>query len=727
MGNDNLRFYQFGEFKLDSRRRILYKNGDRVDISGKNFELLYFLIENEGRILSHDEILDAVWHGTFVEQSNLKKGISALRQILEERADESLYIKTVPRQGYAFVAPVTAVADEPDSRPDHVHASQTEIYIEEIEEFIEQDNSASPQLAGSVGASKKRLWIAAGLILIAAIGAFALWRFVLQGSPVERLTNVRVDKIGSDGDCYGRVSPDGNFIACVLKDEAGDSAIEIRQIATDGRRRLISLPKSNIYAIDYSKDGNFIYYVQKNFADDSRSGIHKISVLGGEPKMVVANAGSMAVASDGRILLSRSVSGGGAKVLLVDQNGANESVVAEFPGNFRIWDFKFSPGDKAATISIRKQLSDIKNVFYVIEAPFDGSAQRTLVPERDTLIASATWTSDAKSLLLCIREKNADIRQVWQYVLASGEMTRITNDNTSYKDVQVLKDGKTFSAVAENSYTNIYIGEPDKFEFRQITSGVQSIDGAFWLRDGRLGYAAVENSAEVIRIMSEDGRSRERVNEGKDGYWIQPSLSGDGRTIAFNSNRAGLDQLWRIGIDGREPVQLTRSETPIFNGKLLSDGTVIYKTSVPTEGWMLMQITPDGKLTRLNIPDIDVWSISPDEKQIASVHGGTTAKDCEIRVYDRNSFEVVKSVKLSPVCDVDRMIWDRDGLGFTFVATSEGTSELYRVPISGGEPKKISNFRHDRVYTIDWSSDGKKLAIVRGRTYLDPIVLKPAD
>lgn len=133
-------------------------------------------------------------------------------------------------------------------------------------------------------------------------------------------------------------------------------------------------PNSNIYAIDYSKDGNFIYYVQKNFSDESRSGIHKISVLGGDPKMVIANAGSMAVATDGRILLSRSVAGGGAQILLVDQNGRNESVVAEFPGNFRIWDFKFSPGEKAATVSVRKQLSDVKNVFYVLEAPFYGIA-----------------------------------------------------------------------------------------------------------------------------------------------------------------------------------------------------------------------------------------------------------------------------------------------------------------------------------------------------------------
>lgn len=722
MGNENIRFYQFGEYKLDSRRRILFKNSDRVDISAKNFELLFFLIQNEGRILSHDELLDAVWSGTFVEQSNLKKGISALRQILEERPNESLFIKTIPRQGYAFVAPVTKVTADPTPQD-----SVTEIYIEEIEEVVEDPTVRSLPPATQISSSKKKYVAAIAIITIAAVLGFDSWRYLAGGSTAKKLAGVRVNKMGTDGDCYGRVSPDGNFIACILKDGAGDSAIEIRQIATDSRRRLVSLPNSNIYAIDYSKDGNFIYYVQKNFSDESRSGIHKISVLGGDPKMVIANAGSMAVATDGRILLSRSVAGGGAQILLVDQNGRDERVVAQFPGNFRIWDFKFSPGEKAATVSVRKQLSDVKNVFYVLEAPFDGSPQRILVPERDTLIASATWTADAKSLLLCIREKNADIRQVWQYVLSTGELVRITNDNTSYKDVQVLKDGKTFSAVAENKYTNIFLSENEKFDFRQVTSGARSIDGAFWLPDGRIAYAAVENSSEVIRIMSEDGGARERVNEGTDGYWIQPSLTGDGRSIAFNSNRSGLDQLWRISIDGRDPIQITRSETPIFNGRLLSDGTAIYKTSVPSEGWMLMQLTPDGSLTRLAIPDIDVWAISPDEKQIATFRKTGASKGCEIVIYDRLSQSQVRSVGLEPICDVDRIIWDRDARGFTLAATSDGTSELFRVAIDSGGPKKISNFRHDQIYTLDWSLDGNKLAVVRGRIFLDMVLLKDTE
>ena len=81
MKEGNFRYFEFGEFRVDTRRRILLKNSEMVALSPRNFELLVVMIENEGRILSHDELLDKVWEGTFVEQANLKNAISVLRKI----------------------------------------------------------------------------------------------------------------------------------------------------------------------------------------------------------------------------------------------------------------------------------------------------------------------------------------------------------------------------------------------------------------------------------------------------------------------------------------------------------------------------------------------------------------------------------------------------------------------------------------------------------------------
>jgi DNA-binding winged helix-turn-helix (wHTH) protein len=102
--------YEFEEFRLDARRRTLSKNGTDVPLSARNFDLLLFMVENSGRVLEHEELLDKVWAGTFVEQATLIKGVSILRQILEEKS-ETEFIKTIPRRGYSFVSPVRVVPE----------------------------------------------------------------------------------------------------------------------------------------------------------------------------------------------------------------------------------------------------------------------------------------------------------------------------------------------------------------------------------------------------------------------------------------------------------------------------------------------------------------------------------------------------------------------------------------------------------------------------------------
>ena len=112
MNTPSNRFYEFGDFRLDSLKRTLQKDSEFIPLKGKAFELLLFLVTSNGEILTHEQILDVVWEGTFVEQANLKKNISTLRKVLDEQPDESNYIQTLPKKGYRFVADVHKIVDE---------------------------------------------------------------------------------------------------------------------------------------------------------------------------------------------------------------------------------------------------------------------------------------------------------------------------------------------------------------------------------------------------------------------------------------------------------------------------------------------------------------------------------------------------------------------------------------------------------------------------------------
>src|SRR5579872_1778579 len=98
------RHYQFGPFTLDAGRRLLAHQGQPVPLPPKVFETLLVLIENHDRVVSKDELMRAVWAGTSVGDNSLSQNIFLLRKALGEG-----YIETVPKTGYRFTAPVTAV------------------------------------------------------------------------------------------------------------------------------------------------------------------------------------------------------------------------------------------------------------------------------------------------------------------------------------------------------------------------------------------------------------------------------------------------------------------------------------------------------------------------------------------------------------------------------------------------------------------------------------------
>src|SRR5262249_13743944 len=107
MSNPVNHLYEFGNFRLDPREHSL-RHGDRpVTLRPKVFEILLLLVENNGRLIEKKELLEKIWPGQFVEEGNLNKNISTLRQALGETPAAPKYIETVPKIGYRFVAPVT--------------------------------------------------------------------------------------------------------------------------------------------------------------------------------------------------------------------------------------------------------------------------------------------------------------------------------------------------------------------------------------------------------------------------------------------------------------------------------------------------------------------------------------------------------------------------------------------------------------------------------------------
>src|SRR6202050_5056846 len=106
-------FYRFGQFMLDPARRTLSRADSPVSLTPKAFDVLLFLVQNPNRLVTKEELLQAVWGDTVVEEGNLTQYISHLRKALGDDSEDIRLIVTIARKGYQFTARVT-VAEAAD-------------------------------------------------------------------------------------------------------------------------------------------------------------------------------------------------------------------------------------------------------------------------------------------------------------------------------------------------------------------------------------------------------------------------------------------------------------------------------------------------------------------------------------------------------------------------------------------------------------------------------------
>ncbi|MBC7796447.1 MAG: transcriptional regulator [Pyrinomonadaceae bacterium] len=143
MSNETKRFYEFDKFRLDTREQILYHEGASVALKPKAVQTLVVLIENNGEVVSKDELLARVWRDSFVEENSLSVNIYSLRKAFAVFDAETVFIETVSRRGFRFAVPIREVnaADSNESQNKQVLA---EIENEQIEDLAHDELLREP-------------------------------------------------------------------------------------------------------------------------------------------------------------------------------------------------------------------------------------------------------------------------------------------------------------------------------------------------------------------------------------------------------------------------------------------------------------------------------------------------------------------------------------------------------------------------------------------------------
>jgi len=192
--------YEFAEFRLDAKSHRLFRlaGGSPVPLTPKAVELLLVLVRSGGRVVTKDELLEAVWEQSFVEEANLSQTIFVLRKALGENTKAPRFILTVPNRGYQFIATVKEVSPPPDMdglaseniRVDGaVQSPQPTAHSPQVQSPALEIQISKPDVQSQKTA--RVIWLAVPLVLLLAFGVY--WFYpTAQPATVSEIRSIAV-------------------------------------------------------------------------------------------------------------------------------------------------------------------------------------------------------------------------------------------------------------------------------------------------------------------------------------------------------------------------------------------------------------------------------------------------------------------------------------------------------------------------------------------------------
>ena len=114
MGTGARILYEFGPFRVDPDKQLLFRENQPVTLTPKTFETLLVLIRHSGEVVSKDHLMKELWPDAFVDEGNLTQNVFMLRKALGDTPEARRYIVTLPGRGYRFTAEVRTVAEDGD-------------------------------------------------------------------------------------------------------------------------------------------------------------------------------------------------------------------------------------------------------------------------------------------------------------------------------------------------------------------------------------------------------------------------------------------------------------------------------------------------------------------------------------------------------------------------------------------------------------------------------------
>jgi Tol biopolymer transport system component/DNA-binding winged helix-turn-helix (wHTH) protein len=687
--------FRFGEFEVREGEFCLIRGEETIPVEPKAFRVLLYLLRNPHRLVTKDELLDAVWQETSVSENSLTRAVALLRRLLGDDAREPRYIVTVPTVGYRFVADVTSPEETPTTP-------------------VTLPDPSPPAKEPAVG-RRVGPWVLAGSALVAVILLALLWTVSRQHSPGTPLTPAALSAFasrthsselvslrGSVG--VPKLSPDAKEIAFLWSGErlGGDLYVQlIRSDRGDEKPlRLTHTSRGFLCCASWSPDGRDLAY---GYCDDNGGAVFTVSALGGVSRRITDvscryGVGGWPVWSpDGNslIIIDRCAPNASPTLMRLTLATGEKRCLSRPPTGVE-GDFYPNLSPDGKTLAFIRFSSGSNSDIYTLTLDTEKIHRLT---EEGKAIWAFMWTADSRNIVF--RSPRGGLSGVWRISASGGSVERetvypqigtlsadgrrlvyLTNQGaTSYfpitgmpttimraslsaagghvialkdvissaslNDCPQLSPDETQIVFASNPANSAGFGEEiwkssiNGSDAMQMTPAEQHGGTPRWSPDGKaIAFDARPGSHSQIVIMDSDGRNQ-RMLIGGDADNATPSWSHDGRFLYYSSSRKGSYQVWKREIATNTDTQITH------HGGLgpfeSYDGKTLYYSKLDGAGVWEVSTEGGDEIRLIDPPHSGYWGY------FAVTESGIYVLDTEYKPRPTILFYELKSGKLVPV------------------------------------------------------------------------------
>jgi Tol biopolymer transport system component/DNA-binding winged helix-turn-helix (wHTH) protein len=685
-GLQSPRLISFGIFEVDLLAGELRKAGLKLKLTGQPLQVLAILLERHGDVVTREELQKRVWPDTFVDiDHNLNAAINKIREALGDSAESPRWIETLPRRGYRFIGPVE---NKPDVHPPTPPGTGT-------------------QVARRTGTLRLTLLFAA-CVLLAGVGFFVYKRTHLPASAVQRtLTRLTFD----DGLQFGATwSPDSRFVA-YSSDRGGKFDVWVQQVS-GGAPVQVTRGSGHNWQPEWSPDGKYIAYR----SEGSDGGLFVIPALGGaglERRITTFGYYPRWSPDSSQLLFQTGQFIVLSKFYVVKLDGSEphevlRELTAQVSGISAAW----HPDGKRISV-------------WVLHAPADLETFRVASFWTAPVIGGSAVASELSPELLKNAEApfgsqvadwgGTDFRFSWA---PSGKAIYFARTLGGTRNLwRMSVDPQTLRATAIEPMT-MGTGFDTELSLSSDGKKMAFTGGSYQVRAWLLPFDATRGQVA--------GAGQAVTSPGVEAW--RPSLSRDGKKLAFRSRRGGKWNVWETSLsDGHEaPVIADDYERDMPQWS--PDGTrLAYERenlSTGTSQLMLWssQSRNEEPLTESSQSGKGAFDWSPDGKWLLMSEGPNASGRAEILLLPvaakPHAERAERRIASDPAYNLYEEHFSPNGRWIAFIAQrlqpSGVESTIYVMSASGGPWIRITEGKHwdDKPR---WSPDGKVIYFLAER------------